>query len=494
MKQVVIAGGGAAGWMTAAFLSNVLGHSCKVTLVESEEIGIVGVGEATIPPILLFNNVLGISEAEFITATKGTFKLGIQFENWGQIGDSYMHAFGEVGPQIGLTSFHHYWLKAQQTGLDYDYWDFSPSFQAAKAEKFAPLHQLPGTPFNNLAYAYHFDATLYAALLRRKAEGQGVIRIEGKIETINRAANGNIADLVLGDGQIVAGDLFIDCTGFRSLLLGETLQVGYEDWRQWLPCDRAMAVPSANVSAPVPYTRAMAHQAGWQWRIPLQHRTGNGLVYCSEFLTDQHASEQLLGNLAGAALAEPRPIRYITGKRRELWSHNCVAIGLASGFLEPLESTSLHLIQSGIIRLAKLFPSHDDYASLRAQYNRQSQLEFEQIRNFIILHYHQTNRTDSEFWRYCQTMAIPDELAHKIELFRSSGVVQREQDELFSEVAWQQVMLGQGITPQNYHAAANKFSEGQLKQLMQDMKLIVQGIVHKLPSHTQTLEQLNRKA
>ncbi len=493
MKQVVIAGGGSAGWMAAAFLSNVLGHSCKVTLVESEEIGIVGVGEATIPPILLFNNVLGISESEFIAATKGTFKLGIQFENWGQIGDSYMHAFGEVGPQIGLTSFHHYWLKAQASGLNYDYWDFSPSYQAAKAEKFAPLHQLPGTPFNNLAYAYHFDATLYAALLRKKAEAQGVSRVEGKISAVTRALNGDIQSLVLEDGRIISGELFIDCTGFRSLLLGETLQVGYEDWRHWLPCDRAMAVPCENVGAPIPYTRALAHQAGWQWLIPLQHRTGNGLVYCSQFLSEQEASDQLLANLAGPALAEPKPIRYITGKRTELWSHNCVAIGLASGFLEPLESTSLHLIQSGIIRLAKLFPVNDDYAALRAQYNRQSQLEFEQIRNFIILHYHQTERNDSEFWRYCQQMTIPDDLAHKIELFRRNGIVQREQDELFSEVAWQQVMLGQRVRPSQYHAAANKFSDQQLKQLMQDMKLIVQGIVHKLPSHAQTLAQFSSR-
>lgn len=490
MKQVVIAGGGSAGWMAAAFLSNVLGHSCQVTLVESEEIGIVGVGEATIPPILLFNNVLGISEREFIAATNGTFKLGIQFENWGQQGDAYMHAFGEVGPQIGLTSFHHYWLKAKAQGLAYDYWDFSPSYQAAKAEKFAPLHQLPGTPFSNLAYAYHFDATLYANLLRKKAEAQGVTRVEGKIAEVVRAVNGDIAHVVMADGRVVAGDLFIDCTGFRSLLLGETLQVGYEDWSHWLPCNRAMAVPSANVGAPVPYTRAMAHQAGWQWRIPLQHRSGNGLVYCSQFLTEAEASAQLLANLAGPALAEPRPIRFTTGKRKVLWSHNCIALGLASGFLEPLESTSLHLIQSGIIRLVKLFPGNDDYAALRAQYNRQSQLEFEQIRNFIILHYHQTQRSDSEFWRYCQQMSIPDELTQKIELFQQSGVVLREQDELFSEVAWQQVMLGQGLMPSHYHVAANKFSDAQLKQLMQDMKVIVQGIVHKLPTHAQTLAQL----
>lgn len=494
MQQVVIAGGGSAGWMAAALLAKVLGHSANITLVESDEIGIVGVGEATIPPILFFNKALGIEEAEFIRATQGTFKLGIQFENWARQGDSYMHAFGEIGSAIGLSSFHHYWLRAKAAGHPSDFWDFSPTFQAAKAGKFAAAVNLAGTPFSQVSYAYHFDASLYAKLLRQKAEQNGVRRLEGKISQVEQAVNGDIAALVMENGERIAGDLFIDCTGFRALLIEQTLKAGYENWSHWLPCDRAMAVPSSNISAPVPYTRAIAHQAGWQWRIPLQHRTGNGLVYCSAFLEDEQAKSQLLANLEGEALAEPRPIRFTTGRRKQQWSHNCISLGLASGFLEPLESTSLHLIQSGIIRLAKLFPSGSDMALLRNEYNRQSQLEFEQIRDFIILHYHQTERSDSEFWNYCRTMTVPDSLSRKIELFRHSGVLQREQDDLFTELAWQQVLLGQRVLPGQYQPLANRLSQSQLDELLENLAAIVQGIVKPMPTHAETLARIAQRS
>lgn len=490
MQQVVIAGGGSAGWMAAAMLAKVLGHSVNITLVESDEIGMVGVGEATIPPILFFNKALGIEEAEFIRATQGTFKLGIQFENWARQGDSYMHAFGEIGSPIGLSSFHHYWLRAKAAGHPSDFWDFSPTFQAAKAGKFSAVVNLAGTPFSQFSYAYHFDASLYAKLLRQKAEQNGVQRLEGKILQVEQAVNGEIAALVLENGERIRGDLFIDCTGFRALLIEQTLKTGYDNWSHWLPCDRAMAVPSANLTAPVPYTRAIAHQAGWQWRIPLQHRTGNGLVYCSAFLEDEQAKSQLLANLEGEALAEPRPIRFTTGRRKQQWSHNCISLGLASGFLEPLESTSLHLIQSGVVRLAKLFPAGSDMALLRAEYNRQSQLEFEQIRDFIILHYHQTERSDSEFWNYCRTMAVPDSLSRKIELFRHSAVLQREQDDLFTELAWQQVLLGQRVLPTQYQPLANRLSEPQLHELLENLAAIVQDIVKPLPTHADFLQRM----
>lgn len=495
IKRLVIVGGGSAGWMSAAMLSKLFPSQLHISLIESDDIGTIGVGEATIPPILLFNQALGIKEADFIRATQGTFKLGIQFENWGVLGDKYMHAFGDIGKDLGLTSFHHFWLRAQQLGYKDSYWDYSPCYQAAIADKFAPLHQLQGTPFKQLSYAYHFDASLYAATLRQLSEKQNVTRIEGKIASVTQhQTSGDIQSLVLESGQVIQGDLFIDCSGFRALLAEQSLKTGYVEWSHWLPCNRALAVPSAKLRAPRPYTRAIAHQAGWQWRIPLQHRTGNGLVYCSDFMSDESAQQHLLHNLEGEALAEPRPIRFTTGRRKMQWHKNCISLGLASGFLEPLESTSLHLIQSGIIRLAKLFPATTDYASQRDLYNRQSATEFEQIRDFIILHYHQTQREDSEFWQHCRTMSIPDSLANKIELFRHSAIVQKEQDDLFSEVAWQQVMLGQNLKPQNFHPLANQVPAEKLQQFMTDLKLIVADIVGKLPSHQHSLEQLMTRA
>ena len=497
LPRLVIVGGGSAGWMAAAMLAKQLGNQLQIQVIESETIGTVGVGEATIPPILLFNQVLGISEAEFIRATQGTIKLGIQFEHWGQQGDRYLHAFGMAGKDLGLTSFHHFYMRAKALAAQGaladpgDFADYLLSAQAAAQQKCQTSALPSGLPWSQLSYAYHFDAALYAKLLQQYAQARGVTHVSGTIAQVTRHRNGDIDSLQLADGRQVAGDFFIDCSGFRGLLIEQSLHAGYDDWSHWLPCDRALAVPCALDAPPRPYTRAIAHQAGWQWQIPLQHRIGNGLVYCSQYLSDEAAATQLLAALPGEALATPRPIQFKTGRRRQQWSHNCVALGLASGFLEPLESTSLHLVQSGIIRLAKLWPSDvRDSASmawLRSQYNRQSEQEFCQIRDFIILHYHQTARQDSAFWRHCQQMAIPDSLAHKIALFREHGVVQREQDDLFSEIAWQQVLMGQGVMPKRYHALTEQLSVAQLGQFMADLRQLTRHTVQQMPSHAQWL-------
>lgn len=489
VKQVLIVGGGTAGWMTAAMLSKLMGPQLSIRLIESDAIGTVGVGEATIPAIQHFNAALGINEAEFLQSTQGTIKLGIQFENWGNAGDSYMHAFGPVGRPLGFTAFHHYWLAAQARGDNSSFWDYSLNYQAAHTGKYAPLPHIPNTPLQGLVHAYHFDASLYAAFLRRYSEQLGVVRTEGTIGAVVKTPAGDIASVILKDGQSFSADLFIDCSGLRALLIGQELGGGYEDWRHWLPCDSALAVPTAATLPVMPYTRAIAHSGGWQWRIPLQHRTGNGLVYSSRFLDDNAARQTLMSNLDAEALAESRKISFVTGRRKQQWLQNCVAIGLSSGFLEPLESTSIHLIQSAVVRLVQCFPQQTDMAALRREYNRQSQQEFEAIRDFIILHYHLNQRNDNGLWQYCRTMALPDSLAQRIELFRQSGAVFRQQDELFTEVAWQQVMLGQHLRPQHYHPLADSLTDDQLSGFLADLKAIISRTAAQLPAHQQFLQQ-----
>ncbi|GGO64024.1 tryptophan halogenase family protein [Bowmanella pacifica] len=481
--RVVIVGGGSAGWMAAAMLSRMMGRQLDITLVESDDIATVGVGEATIPPIQHFNRVLGISETDFLRETGGTFKLGIEFENWLEQGHCYMHAFGGLGKEMGLSPFHHSWLRAVAHGRNDSLWDFSLNYQAAKANKFQPLSSIPNTKLPGLVHAYHFDAGLYAKYLSKLSRGWGVKRVEGLIEQVNlRQVDGAIESLRLRSGEQVEADLYIDCSGFRSLLLGSALKVEFEDWRHWLPCDRAMAVPSERIAPLQPYTRSTAHRAGWRWRIPLQHRTGNGLVYCSEYLTEEQASVLLMEQLDAPALAEPRLIHFTTGRRKQQWHKNCVALGLASGFLEPLESTSLHLVQSGIVRLLKLFPRQGWVQQEIDEFNRQSQTEFEQIRDFIILHY-ALNRREEPFWQRCRDMPIPESLSQKLALFAKTGKVFREQDELFTEVAWQQVMLGQGIQPEAYHPMADALSEAQLNELLDSLRTIFAGTVQRLPAH-----------
>ncbi|KGJ88083.1 tryptophan halogenase family protein [Thalassotalea sp. ND16A] len=484
IQNVVIVGGGTAGWVTAALLSRVLGKTLNITLVESEQIATVGVGEATIPPIITINNALGITEKEFINATSATIKLGIEFENWKQQGDSYMHAFGGIGKNFPFCDFYHYWLKAKELGDKSDFWDFSLNYQAAKHNKFSKAAKIEGTNLPGLTYAYHFDAGLYAQFLRKFSEAKGVKRIEGMVCKVNlNDDNGYVDSIELKDGNIIRGDLFVDCTGLAGLLIEKALNTGYVDWSHWLPCDRAMAIPCESVTPISPYTKSIAHDSGWQWRIPLQHRIGNGLVYSSKYMSDQQAKQLLLNNLDGKPLAEPKIIPFRTGRRRKQWHKNVVSIGLSSGFLEPLESTSIHLIQTAAIRLIKLFPHNGIKANEVVEFNRQAKIEIEQIRDFIILHYKVNEREDSQFWRECQRMDIPESLQRKIELFRSTGKLFREQDDLFTEIAWQQVLIGQGIMPEDHHALADALTDQQITELMQNLKILIDRSVDNMPGH-----------
>ncbi|MBT3458407.1 MAG: tryptophan 7-halogenase, partial [Halieaceae bacterium] len=409
IKHVVIAGGGTAGWMAAAAVAKLLGKTVKVSLVESEEIGTVGVGEATIPTLLTLHELLKIKEQDFISAVGGTFKLGISFENWHDVGKDYIHSFGYTGKDCWAAGFQHFWLKGKELGISKDFGEYCNEWAAAKQNRFAVL------PNQNLNYAYHFDSSRYATFLRKIAEEHGAVRIEGKIEAVQQhEQTGFITGLRLESGQQVDGDFFVDCTGFRGLLIEQTLHAGYDDWQHWLPCDSALAVQTENVQPPIPYTRSIAHEAGWQWRIPLQHRTGNGLVYCSKFWSRDEAEAKLRGNLEGELVTDPRPIKFQTGTRRRHWVKNCVAVGLSSGFMEPLESTSIHLIQRSIVRFMQMFPSDGVRQPDIEEFNNQMKFEIKNIRDFIILHYHVTNRTDTPFWRHCRTMEIPESLQHRI--------------------------------------------------------------------------------
>lgn len=491
IQDVVIVGGGTAGWVTAALMVKVLGKTLNITLVESDQIGTIGVGEATIPPIIPFNNALGIDEKAFLKATKGTLKLGIEFENWKHKGDKYMHAFGGVGKNFPFCDFYHFWVKSQQLGYRSEFGDFSLNYLAAKHNKFAKLNQIEGTNLPGIEYAYHFDAGLYAKYLRSLCEPMGVKRVEGIINHVDVAKeNGYVQSVSLTDGNKINGDLFIDCTGLKALLIEETLNTGYEDWSHWLPCDRAMAVPCEATSPIVPYTRSIAHDAGWQWRIPLQHRTGNGIVYSSKHMSDEAAKEVLLSNIDGEPLAEPRVIPFRTGRRRKQWHKNVVAIGLSSGFIEPLESTNIHLVQTAATRLLKFFPHHGIKEEEVKEYNRQAIIESERMRDFIILHYKQNQRDDTEFWRACQRMDVPETLSQKMALFEQSGKIFREQDELFTEIAWQQVMIGQGLIPEDHHPLVDSLSAEQITELMDNLKAIFERSVNKMTSHEEYLSRL----
>ncbi|WP_310534073.1 tryptophan 7-halogenase [Novosphingobium sp.] len=444
IREVLIVGGGSAGWMTAAALAQALRQDCRITVIESEEIGTVGVGEATIPPIRTFNESLGISEADFVRETKASFKLGIEFVNWGKQDHRYFHPFGGHGRNFDYVPLHQYWLKARAEGESAPIDDWSMAWQIARLGKFARPTQDPRSVLSTFEYAYHFDAGLYAQYLRCYAEDKGVVRIEGKIGDVTlNAETGFVESVTMADGRIVSADLFIDCSGFRGLLIEGALKTGYEDWSHWLPCDRAVAMPCENAGEPTPYTRSTAHEAGWQWRIPLQHRTGNGYVYCSSFLDDDKAANLLASRLDGKALGDPRPLRFTTGRRKQHWNRNVVAVGLSSGFLEPLESTSIHLIQANISKLIALFPDKDFDPATIAEFNRIAITETERIRDFIILHYKLTQRDDAELWRYCAAMEVPETLQLKIDHFRRYGrLVAREMD-LFAPASWLAVHIGQ---------------------------------------------------
>ncbi|MDT8760035.1 tryptophan 7-halogenase [Sphingomonas psychrotolerans] len=519
--------------MTAAALARFLGAGFSVTLVESEEIGTVGVGEATIPQIRMFNAALGIDENVFAAATQATFKLGIEFVGWTKSG-RYMHAFGEVGRANGGVAFQHSWLRGMAAGVAAPLAAYSLNNAAALANRMQRGPARTAQMLPEMPYAFHFDAGLYARFLRDYAEARGVVRHEGRIVAVERdgesgdvtalrlerksdnlahsspvraepvearlstsvpladgrpsTSSGRTDGVALDDASAIAGDLFIDCTGFRALLIGEALGIGYEDWSHWLPCDRALAVPSGRAHDFTPYTRATAHQAGWQWRIPLQHRTGNGIVYASDALSDDEAAAQLLVNLDEPALGEPRALRFTAGKRRAFWQANVIAVGLASGFLEPLESTSIHLIQSAIERILKLLPGRRISDAQRAEYNRQTDREIDRIRDFLILHYWANDR-DEPFWRGRRDTPLPEELAHKIALWRASGQIFHEEGDLFSEVAWLQVLAGQDIAAGGYHPLADQPDRAQLAEYLELLAKLTAREVAQMPDHAAFVRQ-----
>ena len=482
IRKVVIAGGGTAGWTAAAALGRQLGPLLDITLVESEDIGTVGVGESTIPTARTFNALLGIDEAAFMRATQATFKLGILFENWGEIGDRYIHSFGQVGKSTWMGGFHHFWMQAKAQGFGGELGDYCFELKAAEADRFVTSDESP------LNYAYHLDAGLYGQFLRRMAEADGVKRVEGKIASVRQAGDGSVEALVMESGQAVEGDLFIDCTGFRGLLIEQTLKAGYEDWSHWLPTNSALAVQTRSTEPAKPYTRAIAHRAGWRWKIPLQHRVGNGLVYCNEYMSDDEALAMLQAEIEGETLIPPRLIRYRTGRRRKTWDKNVVAMGLASGFVEPLESTSIHMIMIGVTRLMQLFPFGGISQAVIDRYNHQANEELEKIRDFIILHYKATERTDSPFWDRVREMEIPDSLAERIALFRESAQVYQAPGELFQVDSWLQVLLGQRVTPRAYHHMGRLMPPQQLKQALDDLKRNIAGAVARLPQHQAFLD------
>jgi tryptophan halogenase len=485
IREIVIVGGGTAGWMAAAALARLLDRgSTNITLVESDEIGTIGVGEATIPPLIAYNNMLGINEDEFVAATRGTFKLGIEFVDWGSLGNRYFHPFGPYGQDFLGVHFHQLYLRERKR-LDLgDIGAWSMSATAAALGRYArPAADAP-LPLCQLGYAFHFDAGLYARFLRGLAEGDGVRRVEGKIvdATLN-GLSGHVEDVILADGARIAGDLFIDCSGFRGLLIEQKLATGYDEWTRWLPCDRAVAVPSRYSGQPDPFTRSTARSAGWQWRIPLQHRMGNGLVYASDYLSESAAETLLLANLEGEPLAEPRRLSFTGGRRRLAWNANVVSLGLSSGFIEPLESTSIHLIQSGIVKLLALFPDKRFNPVERDEYNRQMQDVYEDARDFIILHYKATNRDDSEFWNYCRNMDVPDSLQRKLDLWEAKGRLFREHHELFGSASWVAVLLGQGIVPEDHEPAADGLDQDMVVDALEKMRLSYRRMAEHMPMH-----------
>ncbi len=485
IRRIAIIGGGTAGWMTAAAFAKVLGPEyATITLVESDEIGTVGVGEATIPQINIYNRMLGIDENDFVRRTKGSFKLGIQFVDWTRIGHSYFHPFGKFGLDMEGVSFHAFWLRLHRMGLAGPIEDYTLMAKASERGKFMRSVNAGNSPLSSINYAFHFDAGLYALYLREHAEARGVIRREGKVVSVHqRAVDGFVESVALEDGTRIEADLFIDCSGFRGLLIEGALKAGYQDWSNWLPCNRAVAVPCASADDIPPFTRSTARTAGWQWRIPLQHRVGNGYVYCSEFLSDDEAAATLLANLGGEALADPRFIRFTTGHRKTYWDKNVVAIGLASGFVEPLESTSIHMIQSGIAHLLANFPDRSFDPVDAARYNRIIRTESEEIRDFLVLHYKATERDDSPFWNHCRTMAVPERLAEKIRIFENSGRTFRENEELFNDTSWFAVMMGQGLTPRTHDPVANLMSLDLTRERLNEIESTVAASADYMPTH-----------
>lgn len=496
VQSVLIVGGGTAGWMTAAALSHMLqGQQISIQLVESEEIGTVGVGEATVPHIRFFNRTLGFDEADFMRRTKATFKLGIEFCNWGRLGDAYIHPFGAFGEDMEGVPFHQYWVRMLQAGVQYPIEDYSLPVTAARLGRFAYPDADPEQIKSTFSYAYQFDAGLYGGYLRAYAEHRGVKRIQGKIVGVDQhPESGFVTAVTLDSGMRVEAELFVDCSGFRGLLIEQALEAGYDTWTHWLPCDRAVAVQCQSIGPASPYTRATARESGWIWRIPLQHRVGNGHVYCSSYVSDDIATETLVKQLDSSPLTDPRVIRFTTGKRRKQWSKNVVAIGLSAGFLEPLESTSIHLIQLAVGRLLEFFPQRDWNPMNATEYNRLMDLEYERVRDFLVLHYHATERSDTEFWNYCRTMAVPDSLTQRMELFRERGNVVNYRDGMFLDASWIAVYLGQRVVPRHYDPRCDKFSENSLTYKLAALRNNCRNAAQSMPHHQDFITKIGAHA
>lgn len=493
IEHIVIVGGGTAGWMAAAALGRLASEKrVAVTLIESEAIGTVGVGEATIPPFVEFNAILGIDEREMMAACQASFKLGIQFVNWGKQGDSYIHPFGAYGYPMGGVAFHQVWHRFHMQGDKRPIQAFNLETMAAYFGKFSRTGDYPSDDFPPMNYAYHLDAGLYAKFLRKFAEERGVVRQEGRIADVKLdGETGFVTSVVLESGEEIAGDFFIDCSGFRGLLIEQALKTGYEDWSHYLPCNRAVALPCANEAgaAPPPFTRATAHSAGWQWRIPLQHRTGNGHVYCSDYMSDEEAHDILVANMPNKPAADPNFLRFVTGRRKKFWNKNVVALGLAAGFMEPLESTSIHLVNTGVNKLIAMLSLEGVTPEQESLFNRLTTKEYARIRDFLILHYNATSRDDSDFWNYCRTMEVPETLTEKVEMFRLNGQIFREEDELFTETSWAAVMMGQGVSMTNHTPMADTLDMAKTKQELDEMERSIRFLVQKLPGHGQYLDK-----
>lgn len=491
INSILVVGGGTAGWMVAAALAKVLKTSnCRIALVESEQIGRIGVGEATIPSLAVFNKTLGIDERDFMRSTQATFKLGIDFINWDQLGKSYIHPFSQYGSDMDNVPFFHYWQKAKELGITPELDEFSLAVQACKENRFMRAQNIPNSPLGKISHAYHLDATLYAEYLRAYSENLGVERIEGKITDVHQHENnGYIKGVTLENGDTIEADFFMDCSGFKGLLIEETLNTGYEDWSHYLPADSAIAVPSTKVEPLTPYTKSIAHASGWQWRIPLQHRTGNGIVYSNRFMSDDEAKDILLKNLDGTPLSEPRIIKFQTGKRKKIWNKNVVSVGLASGFVEPLESTSIYLVQSVISKFLALFPQKTGFQAIQDKFNANIDWDYESIRDFIILHYKATRRNDSPFWNFCRTMEIPATLQKKLDLYQSSSQIFRDNFELFSEPSWLAVMHGQGIKARGYNPIVDCMPVDELEKRLKKIHQVIQKCVTVLPPHQDFIEK-----
>ncbi|MFN4113214.1 MAG: tryptophan halogenase family protein [Sphingomonadaceae bacterium] len=491
IEKIVIVGGGTAGWMAAAALSRIAGvRGVSITLIESEEIGTVGVGEATIPPFVEFNNLLGVDEREMMAACQASFKLGIQFVNWGEVGDSYIHPFGAYGYHMGGISFHQIWHRIRELGDRRPIQAFNLETMAAYFGKFSRTEDYAREDLPPINYAYHIDATAYARYLRGYAEKRGVVRREGRVTDVTLdGESGHVASVTMADGAVIPGHLFVDCSGFRGLLIEQALETGYEDWSHYLPCNRAVALPCEREdgSGPAPFTRATAHSAGWQWCVPLQRRNGNGHVYCSEFMSDEEAHDILVRNLAGKPAADPNFLRFVTGRRKKFWNRNVVALGLAAGFMEPLESTSIHLVNTGINKLIALLSLEGIAPAQVDAFNRLTTKEYLRIRDFLILHYNATERTDSPFWNHVRTMDVPETLTEKVELFRANGQIFREEDELFTETSWAAVMMGQRIHMGGHNAVADSIADARLKKELDEMERSIRYLVDHMPSHSDYL-------